>query len=123
MTERKTITVAADGSAMYRTLTEAVQACAVNPREPVCFSIKRGVYEERPFIELADYVLEGEDRDETIFTAGVGGRDPWPGEEKTGTFRSWTLFLGGGKAVVENLTVQNTAGDGAKGGPGAGRVR
>lgn len=114
MAERKTLTVAADGSAMYRTLTEAVQVCAADPQAPVRFYLKRGVYAERPFIELEDYVLEGEDRDETILTAGVGGRDPWPGEEKTGTFRSWTLFLGGGKAVVKNLTVQNTAGDGAR---------
>ena len=114
MAERKTLTIATDGSAMYRTLIEAVQVCAADPQAPVRFYLKRGVYAERPFIELADYVLEGEDRDETILTAGVGGRDPWPGEEKTGTFRSWTLFLGGGKAVVKNLTVQNTAGDGAR---------
>ena len=46
----------------------------------------------------------------------MGGRDPWPGEVKTGTFRSATLFLGGGRAVVRNLTVQNNAGDGAKAG-------
>jgi len=82
-------------------LIEAVQVCAADPQAPVRFYLKRGVYAERPFIELADYVLEGEDRDKTILTAGVGGRDPWPGEEKTGTFRSWTLFLGGGKAVVK----------------------
>ena len=37
-------------------------------------------------------------------------------EAKTGTFRSATLFLGGGRAVVRNLTVQNNAGDGAKAG-------
>ena len=35
---------------------------------------------------------------------------------KTGTFRSETLFLGGGRAVVRSLTVQNNAGDGAKAG-------
>ncbi len=116
MAERKTLTVAADGSAMYRTLTEAVHACADHPQEPVRFYLRRGMYAERPFIELEDYILEGEDREKTILTAGVGGRDPWPGEEKTGTFRSWTLFLGGRKAEVRNLTVQNTAGDGAKAG-------
>lgn len=38
---------------------------------------------------------------------------PWPGEERTGTFRSQTLFLGGGSARLEHLTVENTAGDGA----------
>ena len=72
MAERKTLTIATDGSAMYRTLIEAVQVCTADPQAPVRFYLKRGVYAERPFIELADYVLEGEDRDKTILTAGVG---------------------------------------------------
>ena len=115
-TERKTLVVDESGAGDYRTLTEAVAACAATPDEPVRFYIRHGIYEERPFIELADYVIEGEYRNATVITASVGGRDPWPGEVKTGTFRSATLFLGGGKAVVRNLTVQNNAGDGAKAG-------
>ena len=54
MAERKTLTIATDGSAMYRTLIEAVQVCAADPQAPVRFYLKRGVYAERPFIELAD---------------------------------------------------------------------
>ena len=115
-TERKTWIVDESGAGDYRTLTEAVAACAATPDEPVRFYIRHGIYEERPFIELADYVIEGEYRNATVITASVGGRDPWPGEVKTGTFRSATLFLGGGRAVVRNLTVQNNAGDGAKAG-------
>lgn len=112
--ERKTLVIDEGGKGDYRTLTEAVAACAAAPEEPVRFFIRHGIYEERPFIELADYIIEGEYRNATVITASVGGRDPWPGEAKTGTFRSQTLFLGGGKAVVRNLTVQNNAGDGAK---------
>ena len=41
------------------------------------FYIKHGIYEERPFIELADYIIEGEYRNATVITASVGGRDPW----------------------------------------------
>ena len=115
-TKRKTWIVDESGAGDYRTLTEAVAACAATPDEPVRFYIRHGIYEERPFIELADYVIEGEYRNATVITASVGGRDPWPGEVKTGTFRSATLFLGGGRAVVLNLTVQNNAGDGAKAG-------
>ena len=99
-TERKTLVVDESGAGDYRTLTEAVAACAATPDEPVRFYIRHGIYEERPFIELADYVIEGEYRNATVITASVGGRDPWPGEVKTGTFRSATLFLGGGRAVV-----------------------
>lgn len=50
---------------------------------------------------------------QTVISAGAAGRDPWPGEERTGTFRSQTLFLGGGSGRLEHLTVENTAGDGA----------
>lgn len=114
MCERRTLLIAADGSGEYTTLSAAVAACQAVPKEPVRFYLRRGIYAERPFIELQDYVIEGESRDGTVLTAGVGGRDPWPGEEKTGTFRSQTLFLGGGCAVVRNLTVENTAGDGAR---------
>ena len=114
--QRKTLVVDEGGTGDYRTLTDAVAACADTPNEPVRFYIKHGIYEERPFIELADYIIEGEYRNATVLTASVGGRDPWPGESKTGTFRSETLFLGGGRAVVRNLTVQNNAGDGAKAG-------
>lgn len=110
---RKKIVVASDGSGDFLTLSEAVKSCAAQPQQAVLFYIKAGIYPERPFIELDDYIIEGEDKAHTIITAHVGGRDPWPGEAKTGTFRSQTLFLGGQSAVVMHLTVQNTAGDGA----------
>ena len=52
--ERKTLVVDESGHGDYRTLTEAVAACAETPELPVRFYIKHGIYEERPFIELAD---------------------------------------------------------------------
>ena len=72
-TERKTWVVDESGAGDYRTLTEAVAACAATPDEPVRFYIRHGIYEERPFIELADYVIEGEYRNATVIT-GVCGR-------------------------------------------------
>lgn len=111
---RKIVTVRADGSGDFTTLSAAAAAQA--PGAPVQFLVGPGVYHERPFLELDDYIITGAGMDRTVFSAGVGGRDPWPGEAKTGTFRSWTLFLGGGNVRVEHLTVENTAGDGAKAG-------
>mgnify|MGYP000122704551 FL=1 len=67
-TERKTLVVDESGAGDYRTLTEAVAACAATPDEPVRFYIRHGIYEERPFIELADYVIEGEYRNATVIT-------------------------------------------------------
>lgn len=116
MQERKTWVIARDGSGDFLRLSDAVLHCAAEPQTPVRFYLKKGVYAERPLIELEDYILEGESREDVILTAGVGGFDPWPGEAKTGTFRSQTLFLGGRNAAVRNLTVENTAGDGAKAG-------
>ena len=77
--ERKTLVVDESGRGDYRTLTEAVAACAETPELPVRFYIKHGIYEERPFIELADYIIEGEYRNATVITASVGGRDPLAG--------------------------------------------
>ena len=110
----KTVTVAPDGSGEYRTLTAAAAAQARHC--PVEFVLGPGLYYERPFLELDDYRITGTGIGKTILSAGVGGRDPWPGEEKTGTFRSWTLFLGGQSAHIAHLTVENTAGDGADAG-------
>lgn len=116
MKDRITWTVAQDGSGDFATLTEAVAACAAHPEQPVRFVVRRGIYAERPHIELADYQIVGEGRDATIITAAAGGFDPWPGEAKRGTFRSQTLFLGGQSAELYDITVQNTAGDGADAG-------
>ncbi len=112
----RVIVISGSGDGDYQSLTEAVNACSGNPAEPVHFYLRDGIYRERPCLELEDYILEGESTNGTILTAGCGGLDPWPGEEKTGTFRSQTLFLGGGKAKVRNITIENTAGDGKKAG-------
>lgn len=113
-TKRKIVTVRLDGSGEYSSLCEAAKA--QDPAIPVQFVLGPGVYPERPLLELSDYVITGAGTGNTILSAGVGGLDPWPGEPKTGTFRSWTLFLGGGCARVEHMTIENTAGDGAKAG-------
>lgn len=110
----KTVTIRQDGEGDFTSLCEA--AAAQSPAVPVHFVLGPGVYRERPFLELNDYIITGAGKEQTVLTSGIGGRDPWPGEEKTGTFRSWTLFLGGGSVRVEHLTVENTAGDGAKAG-------
>ncbi len=88
-------------------------AAAQDPAQPLHFVLGAGTYYERPFLELADYIITGAGMGQTVISAGAAGRDPWPGEERTGTFRSQTLFLGGGSARLEHLTVENTAGDGA----------
>ena len=72
----KTLVIAKDGSGDFPSLTAAVAACTASPEEPVRFYLRKGVKEERPFLELEEYLIEGESREETILTAAVGGRDP-----------------------------------------------
>ena len=42
--QRKTLVVDEGGTGDYRTLTDAVAACADTPNEPVRFYIKHGIY-------------------------------------------------------------------------------
>lgn len=79
--ERKLVTVAVDGSAEFTTLTAA--AAAQDPAQPLHFVLGAGTYYERPFLELADYIITGAGMGQTVISAGAAGRDPWPGEERT----------------------------------------
>lgn len=72
-TKRKTWIVDESGAGDYRTLTRP--CCLCGTRTSRCGLHRHGIYEERPFIELADYVIEGEYRNATVITASVGGRD------------------------------------------------
>lgn len=59
-------------------------------------------------------VIRGSGMDRTILTRNAGGYDPAPvpGEEKLGTFRSYTLGIMGRKAVLSDLTIGNTSTNG-----------
>ncbi len=94
----------------YKTLQEAVDA--VPYEESAVIHIAAGVYEERIFCEKKDITLEGESAENTIITWNDGALDIHPDGNKRGTFRTATLFVGGQKAVLKNLTIRNTAGDG-----------
>lgn len=58
--------------------------------------------------------IKGAGMDATTLSWSDGGYDKAPDEDsiKLGTFRSYTLFVTGNEAVIEDLTIENTAGDG-----------
>lgn len=95
--ERKLVTVAVDGSAEFTTLTAA--AAAQDPAQPLHFVLGAGTYYERPFLELVDLhhhrCRDGADRD---LRRGRRARPLARRGAPPGTFRSQTLFLGGGSA-------------------------
>ena len=70
--ERKLVTVAVDGSAEFTTLTAA--AAAQDPAQPLHFVLGAGTYYERPFLELADYIITG---------AGMGPPGATPGPARS----------------------------------------
>ena len=106
------ITVAADGSGDFASVSEAVlavpYACAAVIR------IGPGVYREKLVCEKQDITLIGAGPDKTCIVWGDGGRLPHPDGRPTHTFRSYTAFFRGIELRVRDLTIENDAGPGAQ---------
>ena len=99
------ITVAQDGSGQFASITEAVVAV---------LHIGPGLYREKLVCEKKDITLAGSGPDATRLVWNDGGRLPHPDGRPTHTFRSYTAFFSGEKLRVENMTIENDAGPGAK---------
>lgn len=115
----QSITVAQDGTGDFTSLQQAVLAVEDSRREDeeAIIYIRPGIYEEKVFIRKQNLRLCGEDAHTTILRFGDGARKPRPdGSGEYGTFNTATLFLAGDRITVENLTIENTAGPGAKAG-------
>jgi pectinesterase len=107
------LTVAADGSAKYKTIQEAVMAIpAGTPESPVIIRVKPGMYKELVYIqhEKRFFRLIGEDPTKTIITfnlnANLIGLDGKP----IGTFRTPTVQIDADDLTAENITFENSAG-------------
>jgi pectinesterase len=107
------LTVAADGSAKYKTIQEAVMAVpAGSPTNPVVIRIKPGRYRELVYVqrEKRFFRLVGEDPARTVVSfdlhANLTGHDGKP----IGTFRTPTVTIDADDFVAENLTFENAAG-------------
>jgi pectinesterase len=107
------LVVAADGSAKYRTVQEAVMAVAAGgPANPVIIRIKPGRYRELVYVqrEKRFFRLVGEDAARTVITfdlhANLQGHDGKP----IGTFRTPTVTVDADDFTAENLTFENSAG-------------
>ncbi|HKG14486.1 MAG TPA: pectinesterase family protein [Pyrinomonadaceae bacterium] len=107
------LTVAADGSAKYRTVQEAVMAVPSGTAEsPVVIRIRPGVYKELVYVqrEKRFFRLVGEDASKTFITfdlnANLKGLDGKP----IGTFRTPTAQIDADDFEAENITFENSAG-------------
>ena len=107
-------TVAADGSAPFKTVQDAINAAPqdTSPSKRWVIYIKAGRYREIVYIqrEKRFVMLVGADPATTTITfdlqANMTGLDGKP----IGTFRTPTLTVDADDVSVENLTIENTAG-------------
>ena len=101
------ITVAADGSGDFKTLTEAMEAIRAYMDYRVTVNIKNGEYHEKVIIpswlENVDFI--GEDPDKTIITY-----NDYAKLDNMGTFRTYTMRVDGCDMTFKNLTIRNNAG-------------
>ncbi len=117
--QKSHIYVAADGSADYTSVQEAVDAVPVHNSRDVIIHIKPGIYEERievsgdkPFITM---VGEGHKPEDTVLTFGSWAGMTWDNGDVTTTFRTATVNVYANYFKAENLTIVNSY-DGTAGG-------
>ena len=101
------ITVAADGSGDFKTITEALEAIRAYMDYRVTVNIKKGEYHEKVIIpswlENVDFI--GEDPENTIITY-----NDYAKLDNMGTFRTYTMRVDGCNMNFKNLTIRNNAG-------------
>lgn len=101
------ITVAADGSGDFKTITEALEAIRAYMDYKVTVNIKNGEYHEKVIIpswlENVDFI--GEDPEKTIITY-----NDYAKLDNMGTFRTYTVRVDGCNMTFKNLTIRNNAG-------------
>ena len=101
------ITVAADGSGDFKTITEALEAIRAYMDYHVTVNIKNGEYHEKliipSWLENVDFI--GEDPEKTIITY-----NDYAKLDNMGTFRTYTMRVDGCDMTFKNLTIRNNAG-------------
>ena len=109
-----TVTVAQDGSGDFASIAEAV--LAVPYEEEALVQVGPGIYREKLVCEKRCITLRGAGADKTKLVWGDGGKLPHKDGRPTHTFRSYTAFFSGETLCVEDMTIENDAGPGAKAG-------
>ena len=109
-----TVTVAQDGSGDFVSIAEAV--LAVPYEEEALVQVGPGIYREKLVCEKRCITLRGAGADKTKLVWGDGGKLPHKDGRPTHTFRSYTAFFSGETLCVEDMTIENDAGPGAKAG-------
>lgn len=105
---QKKIVVDPNGSGDFKTIQEAINSLEVSSNTPRTIRIRKGIYNEKLFIEKSNIILEGEDKEKTIITAAIA-RDEWRCEHKD----DWgvaTMNVRANDITLMNLTIVNSFG-------------
>lgn len=97
-----------DEGIRYSTINEAVNAAGENET----IKIYPGEYFERVEIKTKGLKLIGESGDNTRITYNLGAFEILEDGTKRGTFRSYTVYIDAPDVYMENITLENSAGDG-----------
>ncbi|GMJ15743.1 pectin methylesterase 12 [Hibiscus trionum] len=100
------LTVAADGTGNFSTITEAISFAPKKSKERVMIYVREGVYEENVEIPSSktNIVLLGDGSDVTFITGKRSVGDGWT------TFRSATVAVSGEGFLARDITIENRAG-------------
>lgn len=107
------VTVAADGSAQFTTIQEAVMSVpSGSPAAPVIIRIKPGIYREVVYIqhEKRYFRLVGEDAATTIISFNLHANMAGLDGKNIGTFRTPTVTVDADDFEAERVTFENSAG-------------
>jgi pectinesterase len=102
------IVVSKEGKADFKTIQGAINSLKDTASNARIIFIKKGVYNEKIYIEKHNIILMGEDRDSTIITAAVA-RDEW----RCGHNDDWgvaTINVEANDITLKNLTITNSYG-------------
>ena len=102
------IIVDAGGTGDFKTIQGAINSLPDSSTAPRLIHIKKGIYQEKLYIEKNNIILEGEDREKTVITASIA-RDEW----RCGHTDDWgvaTMNVGASDITLRNITVTNSFG-------------
>lgn len=102
------VVVDQSGKGDFKSIQGAINSLPDSSATPRTIFIRKGIYNEKLYIEKANIVLEGEDRAKVIITAAIA-RDEW----RCGHMDDWgvaTLNVGANDLTLKHLTVINSFG-------------
>ncbi len=104
------LTVGKSGKEDYYYLQEAIDAVPYNTAAVI--DVREGIYREKIFSDKKDLTIRGEGN--VLITYNDSGKELMADGLKRGTFRSYTAFFSGERLRLENMTIENSAGDGKR---------